>query len=252
MAVRRLDRDEYPDAVNLAREVFFSQGNLGFSREGARSFLEYVSAHGDLLEYYGAYEGDLKGIIGFDDTYHISLFFVRSENQKQGIGRELLQALTAEAAENGAARITVNAAESAVPVYEALGFEQEGELREEDGIRYVPMELFLCSGILGRTVTVFVDRPCGSFHPYYGDVQYTANYGYISTMTDGAFQDAYVYGPGEPVEVFKGTVIAVLYRKNSHQSVWIVSSGSDYERQDVLDAVGSTEQFEDTRIIWDH
>ncbi len=250
MIIRRLEQDEYPDALNMAREVFFSQGNLGLSRDGAKAFLEYVSAHGDLLEYYGAYEGDLKGIIGFDDTYHIALFFVRSEEQNRGIGRKLFDAMAEEAEKNGASRITVNAVESAVKVYQSLGFEAEGDPKEEDGIKYVSMEYLSGRDVLGKTATVIVDRPYGSFHPYYGDVQYTANFGYVDNMTDDVFQDAYVYGPEEPVETFTGIVIAVLYRNNSHQSVWIVSGSGQYDRQDVMNAVGSTEQFTDTRIIW--
>ncbi len=33
--------------------------------------------------------------------------------------------------------------------------------------------------MLGKTVTVTVDRPLGSFHPEHEDISYPINYGYI-------------------------------------------------------------------------
>ena len=54
--VRSLEGDECFDALNLVKEVFFESGNLGYSIEGAKSFLEFLSARGELLNYLGAFE----------------------------------------------------------------------------------------------------------------------------------------------------------------------------------------------------
>ena len=48
--------------------------------------------------------------------------------------------------------------------------------------------------LIGRTVTVTVDRPLGSFHPKHKDIYYPINYGYIEGVMapDGEEQDAYI------------------------------------------------------------
>lgn len=252
MEIRRLDREEINDALNLVREVFLSDPDLIRSQEGISSFMSFVKDQGPGLCWLGAYDGDLCGALGYDDEYHIALFFVRKEKQKQGIGRDLLKVLCEEAEHAGYARISVNAAEKAKPVYEHLGFTAADDVQEKDGIRYIPMEIFLQRKYLGKTVTVTVDRPYGSFHPTFADIRYLCNYGYVEEIlaSDGEFQDAYVFGPEEALESFTGTVIAVIIRRDDTESKWVVAKDTNYERQAVIDAVGFQEQFFDTHILW--
>ncbi|MBR3346612.1 MAG: hypothetical protein IKG37_05995, partial [Solobacterium sp.] len=77
IAIRSLEQNEVYDALNLVKEVFFSEGNLGYSRQGAQSFLEFLSAKGELLEYLGAYDAALEGILAYTEDFHIALLFVR-------------------------------------------------------------------------------------------------------------------------------------------------------------------------------
>ena len=149
-------------------------------------------------------------------------------------------------------RITVNAAKPAVPVYEALGFEAYGEETTKDGITSLPMEYLINQEMLGRTVTVTVDRPYGSLHPHYPDTEYPCNYGYVEEVLagDGEFQDAYIIGVYEPVEQFTGVVTAIIYRRNDSESKWVVTKDGTCSKQEVIDAVGELEQYFDTRIIW--
>ena len=249
---RRLEGGEVLDALNLVREVFFAEGNLGFPRRGAQSFLEFVSENGELLTWYGAFDGTLTGVLGRTEEFHIALFFVRKENRKQGIARHLFEMMREEARAAACARITVNAAESAVDVYEALGFETCGETETKDGITSVPMEYLLGRENLGRTVTVTVDRPYGSLHPHYPDTEYPCNYGYVEDVlaADGEFQDAYIIGVYEPVDSFTGVVTAIIYRRNDSESKWVVTKTADCDRREVIDTVGEVEQYFDTRILW--
>ena len=64
--------------------------------------------------------------------------------------------------------------------------------------------------MIGKTVTVTVDRPLGSFHPEHHDMYYPVNYGYVEGVMapDGEEQDAYILGVSKPVEHFTGRVIA--------------------------------------------
>ena len=252
ITVRPLEQDEIFDGLNLVKEVFFASGNLGFPRQGAQSFLEYLSAKGELLNWLGAFDDTLEGALAYTEDFHIGLLFVRREMQRQGIAAKLFEQLRSTARTSGASRITVNAASPAVPVYEALGFEACGEETERDGIRSVPMEYLMGQEVLGTTVTVTVDRPYGSFHPHYPDTQYPCNYGYVEHVlaADEEFQDAYIVGVYEPLERFTGVVVAIIYRRNDSESKWVVSPSRDYDRQEVIDAVGEIEQYFETRILW--
>lgn len=252
ISFRRLEDDEVFDALNLVREVFFAEGNLGYPRGGAQAFLEYVSAKGEQLAWYGAFDGTLTGALGCTDDYHIGLLFVRRENRKQGIARGLFERMRKDARASACARITVNAAPSAKEMYEALGFEACGEEETRDGITSLPMEYLIGKENLGRTVTVTVDRPYGSLHPHYPDTEYPCNYGYVEDVLaeDGEFQDAYIIGVYEPVESFTGVVTAIIYRRDDCESKWVVTKTEQYDRREVIDAVGEVEQYFETRILW--
>jgi len=55
--------------------------------------------------------------------------------------------------------------------------------------------------VIGRVVTVTVDRPLGSYHPKYSEMYYPVNYGYVEGIMapDGEEQDAYILGADEKV-----------------------------------------------------
>ncbi|MBR3311837.1 MAG: GNAT family N-acetyltransferase [Solobacterium sp.] len=253
MEIRTLAQEEKKDALALAEEVFLKQDSLGYSEEGRDSFLSFLNDHGQELTYIGAFRETLCGIIGFrPDTFHIALFFVKTEEQGKGIGHLLMETIKDIAKERNLVRITVNAAETAVPFYRQLGFTETDSLQDLGGIRFIPMEYLMQKEALGRKVTVIIDRPYGSLHPFYPDTEYTCNYGYIegTDALDGEFQDAYVYGPEEPLEKFTGTVIGIVYRKNDIETKWIVSDRDTYDKQDVINTIGFIEQYFDTQIIW--
>jgi GNAT superfamily N-acetyltransferase len=81
------------------------------------------------------------GVIELRDNDHVSLLFVNSGFQRQGIARELLaRALSvARPAKPGLDRVTVNSSRFGVPIYEKLGFRQTGPERSVNGIVFIPM-----------------------------------------------------------------------------------------------------------------
>ncbi len=252
MKIRKLDREAIPDAVNLVKEVFFQEGNLGYTREGAKSFLEFLDTKGDTLSWIGAYDPDLTGVIAYlEEKHHISLFFVRKSEQRRGIGSALIHALAQEMEQTQTARITVNAADQAVAVYEALGFEKTGEEQDIGGIVFVPMEYLTGRQNLGKPFTVIVEHEIGTYHPHLADVQYPMNYGYIDEIVKqtGEFQDACVYGVTEPAEVLHGKLAGIVYRKDQDQTLWIISEEEKIERVKLVQLLGETEQYFDTHIV---
>ena len=109
-----------------------------YSQEGKTAFHDAVfnEEYLDRLSLYGAFEGkELLGVIAIRKD-HLSLFFVKGGRRGQGIGKMLWNKILAE---TQAERITVHSSINAVAVYERLGFAATDGVREENGIRYIPM-----------------------------------------------------------------------------------------------------------------
>ena len=251
MKAEKIVGNDVHDALNLVREVFFSEGNLSLSRTAAKSFLEFLSLHGEELSWLGVYDGDLKGVLAYDeDTAHLSLLFVRKEDRHKGIGTILIDGLKVRTKDKGIQRITVNALPSAVSFYTHCGFEKTGDEQSAGDMRFTLLEYISGKEALGKKVTVIVDHPYGSFHPILPDVVYTCNYGYVDALDEEEFQNAYVYGIQEPIDTFTGFVIAIIYHRDETETRWVVSGSLLYDKQDVINAIGEMEQEYDTRIEW--
>ena len=76
--------------------------------------------------------------------------------------------------------------------------------------------------LLGKIVTVQVDRPIGYLH---GDILYPVNYGFVPGLMggDGEEQDAYILGVDTPLSSFTGRVIAVIRRHNDCEDKLVVA-----------------------------
>lgn len=105
--------------------------------------------------------------------------------------------------------------------------------------------------MIGKTVTVTVDRPLGSFHPNHPDIFYPINYGYIDGIMapDGEEQDAYILGVDIPVETFTGTVIAVIHRHNDVEDKWVVApDGITFSKEEIERLTHFQEQYFDSEV----
>lgn len=106
--------------------------------------------------------------------------------------------------------------------------------------------------MIGRIVTVTVDRPLGSLHPQHQDICYPINYGYIEGILapDGEEQDAYILGIDCPVKEFTGKIIAIIHRKNDVEDKWVVApEGVTFTENQIYTATHFQEQFFDIAII---
>ena len=96
-----------------------------------------------------------------------------------------------------------------------------------------------------------MDRPLGSHHPRFPDMIYPVNYGYVDGVIagDGAEQDVYVLGVGEPLESFTGRVIAVYHRLNDNEDKWIVApEGMSFTPEEILPQIAFQEKFYDGEL----
>ena len=106
--------------------------------------------------------------------------------------------------------------------------------------------------MLGKTVTVVVDRPFGTLHPEYDDIIYTVNYGYIDGVIaeDGEEQDAYILGVDKPISEFTGKVIAIIHRKGDIEDKLVVAPEEcKFTMDEIRDTVAFQEKYFDIEII---
>ncbi len=104
---------------------------------------------------------------------------------------------------------------------------------------------------LGKIVEVKMDRVMGSKHPKHGFI-YPVNYGYIpNTISgDGEELDAYVLGVFEPVENFKGEVIAIIHRINDNDDkLVVVPENKKYTDQQIRALTEFQEQWFESEIV---
>lgn len=100
--------------------------------------------------------------------------------------------------------------------------------------------------MIGKIVTVVVDRPLGTFHPTHKDILYTVNYGYVPGVfaNDGEEQDAYVLGVNKPIEQFVGKVVAIIHRLDDVEDKWVVApQESTLTKEEILKQVHFQEGF---------
>lgn len=105
--------------------------------------------------------------------------------------------------------------------------------------------------MIGKTVTVTVDRPLGTCHPKHPDIFYSVNYGYIKGIPapDGEEQDAYILGVEVPVKTFTGTVAAIIHRRDDVEDKWVVvPEGLRLTKDEIENSVRFQEQYFDTEI----
>lgn len=138
--VKKLTRKEIEQAIPLVWDVFNEYEAIHYPENGKEAFHQAICSKDylDMLTAYGAFDGDtLVGIIATRNYgSHIALFFVRGDYHRRGIGKMLFKECISD---NKSTEITVNSSEYAVDIYKRLGFVQVGSLKDEDGIRYIPM-----------------------------------------------------------------------------------------------------------------
>lgn len=108
------------------------------------------------------------------------------------------------------------------------------------------------SHILGKRVTITIDRPLGSKHPNYPDHYYPINYGYVEGIMggDGDEQDVYLLGVDIPVASYQAVIIAVIHRHDDVEEKWVAAPADlSFSRDDIQRLTNFQEQFFDSEIF---
>ena len=106
--------------------------------------------------------------------------------------------------------------------------------------------------VIGKSVTVKIDRPIGTYHPRTNTIFYTVNYGYVEGLLggDGSEQDIYLLGVDVPVDTYTGTVIAIIHRLDDVEDKWVVApDGVSFTEDEIRHLTHFVEQYFITEII---
>ena len=106
--------------------------------------------------------------------------------------------------------------------------------------------------LIGQEVTIYIDRPIGTRHPKYKDIVYSINYGYIKEIiaADNEYQDAYLLGVEETVEVYKGEVYAIIERENDNEDkLIVVPKNMDFSIEEIEEMISFQEKFFKYKIV---
>lgn len=106
--------------------------------------------------------------------------------------------------------------------------------------------------MIGKIITVTIDRPLGSYHPEHPEMYYPVNYGYVKGIMapDGEEQDAYILGVEEPVETFTGKIIAIVHRNNDVEEKWVVCPEKmSFTEEEIREKIFFQEQYFDSHIL---
>ena len=143
--VKNLKSEQLTEALSLVWEVFCHFEAPEYSEEGIAEFKGFLDNKEEIgkLDFYGAFDkaSDIVGVLAMRKPAHISLFFVKSEYHRQGIGRQLFEKMLSDYQLQGVGVFTVNSSPYAVEVYRKLGFEPTDDECITNGIRYTPMKM---------------------------------------------------------------------------------------------------------------
>ncbi len=105
---------------------------------------------------------------------------------------------------------------------------------------------------LGKKVKIIIDRPLGSIHPKFPNIQYEVNYGYVpQTLSgDGEEFDAYILGVNSPLESFEGVCIAIIKRKDEADDKLIVAPcGVNFDNEEIVRLINFQEKYFESEIL---
>lgn len=107
------------------------------------------------------------------------------------------------------------------------------------------------NSVIGKAVTVTVDRPLGGYHPEHKEIYYPINYGYVEGVMapDGEEQDAYILGVNEPIDNFTGRVIAIVHRNDDVEEKWVVApKDMTFTKEEIMELIHFQEQYFDSKV----
>jgi len=149
---KNLKENEIDQYSNIIINVINEFNKKDYSEEGYKRVIEQMKID-NILErlknglysfFIAKYENEIIGILEIQYTNIISLFYVKKDFHKQGIGKKLFEIYLNTIKDNtNIKKIYVHSSIYAEKIYSALGFIKTNEIQEIYGINYIPMEYLM-------------------------------------------------------------------------------------------------------------
>lgn len=155
--IGKIKSGEVDEALQLALDVFMEFEAPDYKPEGVETFKRFIRGE-ELINgfksgtspMYGAFDnGKIIGIIGMRaNKTHINLVFVKKEYHRKGVATAIFRYLLDELLRDDPAlsELTLNSSPYGLPFYRQLGFVEQSEEQEADGIRFTPMKYYIALG----------------------------------------------------------------------------------------------------------
>ena len=245
----RLTREERAEAFAFLEK---SLGSDELLKTGYEKILNGFHERQDSYTWLACRKnGSIIGLLLAEEEFRIVFLYIDAKERRKGTATELVSELEKEADHCGISRIRIQALGDSIAFFEHAGFDV---LNRYEGTPATADMEYLCGKyLLGKTVTVLVDRPYGSLD-LRAEGQTTVNCGYIEeavTMEDCEIKEACIVGVHMPAEKFTGVVIALVYHEeDSHIHAVVARKGAVIDHDEVIQEIGMVEQYYHSRIVF--
>jgi GNAT superfamily N-acetyltransferase len=134
----------------LIKKVYDEFVSIDYCEKGNNFFYDWIhpskiaERQNNQINIWIAFiEKELVGMIEIRDNKFISLLFVDKKYQGRGIAKRLFDESLKEIIkrDSNLDRFFVHASPYSIPIYKKMGFVNKDNMREENGIKYMPMEM---------------------------------------------------------------------------------------------------------------
>jgi GNAT superfamily N-acetyltransferase len=135
---------------HLIKKVFDEFVSIDYSEEGNIFFYDWIKpskiAERQRIQkniWVAFVDSKLVGVIEIRDNKYISLLFVDKDYQGQGIAKKLFDKSLKEIIRRDPQldKFYVHASPFSIPVYKNMGFIGTDNMQEDNGMKYLPMEM---------------------------------------------------------------------------------------------------------------
>jgi predicted GNAT family N-acyltransferase len=151
LRIEKYQSGQEKEIHQLIKRVYDEFVAPDYTDEGNRLFYQWIESdmiaerQRDEINLWVTLDDSEKivGIIEIRDNKNITLLFVDKAWQGQGIAKRLFTTALSEIIRRIPAlrKLAVHASPCSVQAYKKLGFNETGEMQEESGIKYLPMEM---------------------------------------------------------------------------------------------------------------
>jgi len=137
---------------NLIKKVYDEFVAIDYIDEGNRFFYDWIEPSAIAKRqvnkenlWVAINDSEIIGMIEIRNNNTISLLFVDKEYQRQGIAKKLYQESlkVCRQRDPDLDKFYVHASPYSIPIYKKLGFVETSGMQEENGIKYLPMEMII-------------------------------------------------------------------------------------------------------------